>query len=123
MPESNVKYQPAAQQEPEDYTHAPPTYAEGSSARDDDALFGAPRSSDDNVPDDFKVRACHAHRYAAFRADPMGDEPVCRSQGADADVGTHSSEALSLRPPLISGISSSERCTPYSPCSSSRQRA
>lgn len=54
---ANTKYQPAPQEEPEDYTHAPPAYAEGSSVRDEtQGLFAGPRSSEDNLPDDFKVR-------------------------------------------------------------------
>jgi protein lifeguard len=53
---SNTKYQPAPQSDPDDYTHAPPAYAEGSAARDEtQGLFGAPRNSEDNLPDDFKV--------------------------------------------------------------------
>ena len=55
---STTKYQPAPQQEPDDdFTHAPPAYnAAGSSSRDETQnLFGAPRSSEDNLPDDFKV--------------------------------------------------------------------
>lgn len=52
---ANTKYQPAPQEEPEDYTHAPPAYAEGSSARNEtQGLFAGPRSSEDNLPDDFK---------------------------------------------------------------------
>ncbi|KAJ0123242.1 hypothetical protein N8I77_010295 [Diaporthe amygdali] len=57
---SNAKYTPAPQQDPDDvpagpaYNQAPPSYQ----AADDEArLFageGAPRSSEDNVPDDFK---------------------------------------------------------------------
>lgn len=54
---ANAKYQPAPQEEPaDDYTQAPPAYAAGSSSRDEEqGLFGAPRSSEDNLPDDFKV--------------------------------------------------------------------
>ena len=52
---SNPKYQPAPQHdsfEEPNYTQAPPSYqAEGSNS----SLLGAPRSEDDNVPDDFKV--------------------------------------------------------------------
>jgi FtsH-binding integral membrane protein len=52
---STTKYQPAPQADPEDYTQAPPTYQGPSSAQDEQAgLFGAPRSSEDNIPDDFK---------------------------------------------------------------------
>jgi FtsH-binding integral membrane protein len=53
---SSTKYQRAPQEEPdEDYTHAPPAYAEASSSNDEtQGLFGAPRSSEDNIPDDFK---------------------------------------------------------------------
>lgn len=50
---SSTKYQPAPQQDPDDYTNAPPAY--GSSSRDEtEGLFGAPRNSDDDIPDDFK---------------------------------------------------------------------
>ncbi|CAM1506310.1 Fc.00g059510.m01.CDS01 [Cosmosporella sp. VM-42] len=53
---STAKYQPAPQSDPDDYTSAPPAYGAGSSSRDDETqgLFGAPRSSEDNIPDDFK---------------------------------------------------------------------
>merc|ERR1712000_781728 len=52
---SSTKYQPAPQSDPDDYTHAPPAYAEGSASRDEtQGLFGAPRDSEDNLPDDFK---------------------------------------------------------------------
>lgn len=60
---SSTKYQRAPTEDYHDdvqagdYTQAPPAYAEGSSARDEQqGLFGAPRSSEDNIPDDFKVR-------------------------------------------------------------------
>jgi FtsH-binding integral membrane protein len=51
-----AKYQPAPTEEPaDDYTHAPPAYSEASTSRDETAgLFGAPRNSEDNIPDDFK---------------------------------------------------------------------
>lgn len=57
---STAKYTPAPQDDPEahlQYTQPPPSYqAEGSAANDQERLFGgAPRSSEDNVPDDFKV--------------------------------------------------------------------
>lgn len=53
---SNAKYAPAAQQDPDDYAQAPPSYqAEGSSPSAGTPLFGEARSSEDNVPDDFKV--------------------------------------------------------------------
>lgn len=60
---SSTKYQRAATEDyhddvqADDYTSAPPAYADGSSSRDEQqGLFGAPRSSEDNLPDDFKVR-------------------------------------------------------------------
>ena len=56
---STAKYQRAPQGEAldDDYTSAPPAYAAASSSRDEQqGLFGAPRSSEDNIPDDFKVR-------------------------------------------------------------------
>lgn len=56
---STTKYQRAPQDDPDDFTNAPPAYAEGSASRSDETqgLFsGAPRSSEDNIPDDFKVR-------------------------------------------------------------------
>jgi hypothetical protein len=54
---STAKYQPAPQQEPDDdYTQAPPAYGTAaSSSHHDPGLFAEPRSSDDNIPDDFKV--------------------------------------------------------------------
>lgn len=55
---SNAKYAPAAQHDPDDYAQAPPSYqAEGSSASAGTPLFGEARSDEDNLPDDFKVRA------------------------------------------------------------------
>lgn len=54
-----AKYTPAPQQDPDahlHYTQPPPSYqAENTSAYDQDRLFGGPRSSEDNIPDDFKV--------------------------------------------------------------------
>jgi FtsH-binding integral membrane protein len=56
---TSAKYQRAPQEDPEDYTNAPPAYGEPSTSRNDETqgLFagGAPRSSEDNIPDDFKV--------------------------------------------------------------------
>ena len=52
---SSPKYQPAPQRdslEEPNYAQAPPSYqAEGSNSN----LLGAPRSEDDNIPEDFKV--------------------------------------------------------------------
>ena len=58
---THAKYTPAAQVDPDehdDYTQAPPSYqAEASSANDEERLFaGGRRSSEDNIPDDFKVK-------------------------------------------------------------------
>lgn len=59
---ATTKYTAAPQHDPDEasshvYTQAPPSYqAEGSSADDEERLFSGPRSSEDNVPDDFKVR-------------------------------------------------------------------
>lgn len=62
---SYAKYQPAPQHD-HDYTHAPPAYPEAyeppaypeastAGPRDEtQGLFGPPRSSEDNIPDDFK---------------------------------------------------------------------
>jgi hypothetical protein len=54
----NTKYSPAPQRDsfddPAQYSQAPPSYAEPSTARDDAALLGGPRNSEDNIPDDFK---------------------------------------------------------------------
>ncbi len=56
---TNAKYTPAPQADPDehvDYTQAPPSYQpESSSADDEERLLNPPRSSEDNVPDDFKV--------------------------------------------------------------------
>jgi len=54
-----AKYSPAAQRDSLDdsanYTEAPPSYEDQpSSSHDQAALLGGPRSSDDNIPDDFK---------------------------------------------------------------------
>lgn len=55
---STAKYTAAPQDDPDAYTQPPPSYqAESSSAQDDALLFGgAPRNSEGEVPDDFKVR-------------------------------------------------------------------
>lgn len=55
---STTKYTPAPQDDPDaHYPQPPPSYqAESSSAQDSERLFGGgPRSSEDNLPDDFKV--------------------------------------------------------------------
>jgi len=56
----NTKYQPAPQRDSLDetsYSQAPPSYVDEPSASNDQAtLLGGPRSSEDNIPDDFKVR-------------------------------------------------------------------
>jgi hypothetical protein len=56
---SNTKYSRAAQRDSLDdsahYSQAPPSYEdEPSSSADQAALLGGPRSSEDNIPDDFK---------------------------------------------------------------------
>jgi len=56
---STAKYTPAPQrdslEEAPNYPQPPPTYDDQSGpSRDEDALLGAPRSSEDNIPDDFK---------------------------------------------------------------------
>lgn len=57
---ANTKYTVAPQDDPDaaqSYTQAPPSYqVESSSADDNERLIGGPRSSEDNIPDDFKVR-------------------------------------------------------------------
>lgn len=62
---STTKYQPAPQDEPDDYTTAPPAYGSNDASGaagvatagiESQGLFGGPRSSEDNLPDDFKVR-------------------------------------------------------------------
>lgn len=65
----NAKYSAASQRDsfddPAHYSQAPPTYDEPSSSRDDAALLGGgPRSSEDNIPDDFKVRMSSAGESA-----------------------------------------------------------
>ncbi|KAI5467844.1 inhibitor of apoptosis-promoting Bax1-domain-containing protein [Mariannaea sp. PMI_226] len=51
---SATKYQAAPQQDPDDYTQAPPSYGASSSRNESEGLFGPPRNSDDDIPDDFK---------------------------------------------------------------------
>ncbi|KAH8588107.1 transmembrane bax inhibitor motif-containing protein-like protein 4 [Bisporella sp. PMI_857] len=55
---SNTKYSAAPQrdsfEDTANYSQAPPSYAEPSAATDQAALLGGPRSSEDNIPDDFK---------------------------------------------------------------------
>ncbi|KAL2140320.1 hypothetical protein VTI28DRAFT_3964 [Corynascus sepedonium] len=66
---ANVKYTPAPQEDPElNYTQPPPSYqAESSSAQDQERLFGAPRSSEDNIPDDFKFGGSVAEATVEIR--------------------------------------------------------
>ena len=56
---ANAKYTAAPQRDSLDtahYSQAPPSYVdEPSSSTDQAALLGGPRSSEDNIPDDFKV--------------------------------------------------------------------
>jgi len=59
MMSSTTKYSAAAQRDSLDetagYSQAPPSYVDGpTSSQDNDALLGGPRSSEDNIPDDFK---------------------------------------------------------------------
>lgn len=54
---ANTRYTPAPQRdslEEPNYTQAPPSYQDV--AEPSSGLLDAPRSEDDNVPDDFKVR-------------------------------------------------------------------
>ncbi|KAL2022997.1 hypothetical protein VTK56DRAFT_4212 [Thermocarpiscus australiensis] len=68
---SGVKYTPAPQDDPDahlNYTQPPPSYqAESSSAQDQERLFGGPRSSEDNVPDDFKFGGSVAEATVEIR--------------------------------------------------------
>lgn len=66
---ANVKYTPAPQEDPDaNYTQPPPSYqAESSSAQDQERLFGGPRSSEDNVPDDFKFGGSVAEATVEIR--------------------------------------------------------
>ncbi|KAL2150128.1 hypothetical protein VTH82DRAFT_7804 [Thermothelomyces myriococcoides] len=67
---ANVKYTPAPQEDPELlYTQPPPSYqAEfSSSAQDHQRLYGGPRSSEDNIPDDFKYGGCIAEATIDIR--------------------------------------------------------
>lgn len=57
---ASAKYTAAPTQDPDEhgdaFPQAPPEYqAESSSAQDAQGIFGGPRDSEDNVPDDFKV--------------------------------------------------------------------
>jgi hypothetical protein len=59
----NTKYTAAAQRDSLDdsahYSQPPPSYVDEPSSSSDAALLGgAPRSSEDNIPDDFKVWRC-----------------------------------------------------------------
>lgn len=68
---SNVKYTPAPQEDPDlhlQYTQPPPSYqAASSSSQDQELLFGAPRSSEDNIPDDFKFGGSVAEATVEIR--------------------------------------------------------
>ena len=61
---ANTKYSAAPQRDSLDdtarYSQAPPSYVDQpTSSTDQAALLGGPRSSEDNIPDDFK--ACLDH--------------------------------------------------------------
>lgn len=61
----NTKYTAASQRDPDEtasYTQAPPSYADEAANDQATLLGGAPRSSEDNIPDDFKV-GFKARRY------------------------------------------------------------
>ncbi|KAH6855393.1 inhibitor of apoptosis-promoting Bax1-domain-containing protein [Chaetomium sp. MPI-CAGE-AT-0009] len=66
---TNIKYTPAPQEDPElNYTQPPPSYqAESSSAQDQERLFGSPRNSEDNLPDDFKFGGSVAEATVEIR--------------------------------------------------------
>ncbi|KAK3337789.1 inhibitor of apoptosis-promoting Bax1-domain-containing protein [Cercophora scortea] len=72
---STAKYTAAPQEDPDAYTQAPPSYqaaASSTAAADDDQarLFGgagAPRSSEDNIPDDFKFGGSVAEATVEIR--------------------------------------------------------
>ncbi|KAL2136558.1 hypothetical protein VTI74DRAFT_3103 [Chaetomium olivicolor] len=68
---ANTKYTPAPQEDPDahlNYTQPPPSYqAASSSAQDQDRLFGGPRSSEDNIPDDFKFGGSVAEATVEIR--------------------------------------------------------
>jgi protein lifeguard len=60
---STAKYQPAPTQDPDEgtWSQAPPSYqadeaTTASSSANPGGIFAEPRSSEDNIPDDFKVR-------------------------------------------------------------------
>jgi len=67
-----TKYTPAPQRDSLDdtsrYSQAPPSYIdEPSSSTDQAALLGGPRSSEDNIPDDFKFGGCVAEATIDIR--------------------------------------------------------
>jgi FtsH-binding integral membrane protein len=67
---ANTKYTPAPQEDPDvaNYAQPPPSYqAESSSAQDQQFLFGGPRSSEDNIPDDFKFGGSVAEATTEIR--------------------------------------------------------
>jgi hypothetical protein len=67
---STTKYTPAPQEDPDEsasYSQPPPSYqAESSSANDEARLFGGPRNSEDNLPDDFKVCRVQMERVGMY---------------------------------------------------------
>ncbi|EHK99069.1 hypothetical protein M7I_5069 [Glarea lozoyensis 74030] len=80
---STTKYQPAPQRDSLDtamYSQAPPSYADEATASSDQAalLGGGPRSSEDNVPDDFKFGGSVAEATIDIRmAFVRKDGPAC----------------------------------------------
>ena len=71
---ANTKYHAAPQRDSFDqpnYTEAPPSYQAETSAANN-AAFGAPRSEDDNIPDDFKVRKVRQDKAVAAFPQPQG---------------------------------------------------
>jgi hypothetical protein len=68
---ATTKYAAASQRDSLDdtarYSQAPPAYVdEPSSSADQAALLGGPRSSEDNIPDDFKVYGKSAGLWTEF---------------------------------------------------------
>lgn len=99
---SNTKYTRASQRDslddPAHYSQAPPSYAEPSTSADNDALLGGgPRSSEDNIPDDFKVyKILELSSYSIYSNKSIVWRFCRRSNYRDSNAGMESSIPNSL---------------------------
>lgn len=98
---ANTKYTAAPQRDSFDesprYSQAPPSYVdEPSSSNDQATLLGGPRSSEDNIPDDFKVCVMERRLRSLEMELMVLRSSVARSQRLRLISEWHSSERSML---------------------------